>query len=281
MANKSPQIPNIAELMDKIKSGKIFSEIAKEITESQVWTSTFRHGYADTPRNRVLQIASNVWLHLHPVKMHRHALRIKFTWCMGGVTFFLFLVETVTGVLLMFYYRPTLEWAYPDILALRDVASLGILRELHRWGAHAMVITVWLHMYRVFLTGSYKPPREFNWSIGVILLVLTLLLSFTGYLLPWDQLSIWAITVGSNMGRATPFLGSEGPGAQLLTVGGIDMITNASDARFGLLGARFVGEETLNRFYVLHCIAIPLAAALLLAIHFWRIRKDGGISGPL
>ena len=88
---------------------------------------------------------------------------------MGGVTFFLFLVETVTGVLLMFYYRPTLEWAYNDILALRDVYSLGIMREIHRWGAHAMVITVWLHMYRVFLTGSYKPPREFNWVVGVIL----------------------------------------------------------------------------------------------------------------
>ena len=107
----------------------------------------------------------------------------------------------------MFYYRPTLEWAYNDILALRDVYSLGILREIHRWGAHAMVITVWLHMYRVFLTGSYKPPREFNWVVGVILLLLTLLLSFTGYLLPWDQLAIWAITVGSNMARATPVPG--------------------------------------------------------------------------
>jgi quinol-cytochrome oxidoreductase complex cytochrome b subunit len=160
------------------------------------------------------------------------------------------------------------------------------LRELHRWGAHAMVITVWLHMYRVFLTGSYKPPREFNWVIGVILLLLTLLLSFTGYLLPWDQLAIWAITVGSNMARATPFLGHEGPGQQLLNenlfhVGGVDLITNASDARFALLGARFVQEETLNRFYILHCIAIPLGVALLLAIHFWRVRKDGGISSPL
>jgi quinol-cytochrome oxidoreductase complex cytochrome b subunit len=144
-----------------------------------------------------------------------------------------------------------------------------------------MVITTWLHMYRVFLTGSYKPPREFNWVVGVILLLLTLLLSFTGYLLPWDQLAIWAITVGSNMARATPFLGYEGPGQQFLTIGGIDMITDGSDARFGLLGARFVGEETLNRFYVLHCIAIPLAVGLLLAIHFWRVRKDGGISGPL
>ena len=132
------------------------------VKSSYVWKSMFRHEYQDTYRNRVLQVSSNVFLHLHPTKIRRHALRLRFTWCMGGVTFFLFLVETITGVLLMFYYRPTLEWAYNDILALRDVTSLGILRELHRWGAHAMVITVWLHMYRVFLTGSYKPPREFN-----------------------------------------------------------------------------------------------------------------------
>jgi quinol-cytochrome oxidoreductase complex cytochrome b subunit len=144
-----------------------------------------------------------------------------------------------------------------------------------------MVIAVWLHMYRVFLTGSYKKPREFNWCVGVVLLVLTLLLSFTGYLLPWDQLSIWAITVGSNMARAVPIVGHEGPAQQVLSVGGIDMITSASDSRFVLLGARVVGEETLNRFYVLHCVAIPLVAAFLMAVHFWRVRKDGGISGPL
>jgi quinol-cytochrome oxidoreductase complex cytochrome b subunit len=200
---------------------------------------------------------------------------------MGGTTFFLFLVETVTGVLLMFYYRPTLEHAYNDILALRDVTTLGILRELHRWGAHAMVITVWLHMYRVFLTGSYKPPREFNWVVGVILLVLTLLLSFTGYLLPWDQLAIWAITVGSNMARATPFVGIEGPGSKLLELNDVKLITPYSDAKFALLGGRAVGEMTLNRFYVLHCVAIPLAVGLLIMIHFWRVRKDGGISGPM
>ena len=144
-----------------------------------------------------------------------------------------------------------------------------------------MVISVFLHMARVFYTGAYKPPREFNWIIGVLLLFLTGALSFTGYLLPWDQLAVWAITVGSNMARATPVLGHEGPLQQLLSVGGVDMITNASDARFALLGAREVGEETLNRFYILHCIAIPLGVALLLAIHFWRVRKDGGISGPL
>jgi quinol-cytochrome oxidoreductase complex cytochrome b subunit len=117
--------------------------------------------------------------------------------------------------------------------------------------------------------------------VGVMLLVLTLLLSFTGYLLPWDQLAIWAITVGSNMARATPLVGHEGPGAAWLTVDGIDLITSASDARFGLLGERTVGEVALNRFYVLHCVAIPLVAGLLMAIHFWRVRKDGGISGPL
>ncbi len=249
----------------------------ERIRNSQVWKSIFRHPPPVDRRNRVLVVLTNLILHLHPVAIQKHAVRPSYTWCMGGITFFLFLVETITGVLLMFYYRPTLEWAYHDMLALRDVVSYGVLRELHRWGAHAMVIAVWLHMYRVFLTGSYKKPREFNWCVGVVLLVLTLLLSFTGYLLPWDQLSIWAITVGSNMARAVPIVGHEGPAQQVLSVGGIDMITSASDSRFVLLGARVVGEETLNRFYVLHCVAIPLVAAFLMAVHFWRVRKDGGI----
>jgi len=255
--------------------------LGERIRNSQLWKSIFRHPAPTDRRNRILVMLTNLILHLHPVSMPKHAVRLSYTWCMGGITFFLFLVETITGVLLMFYYRPTLEWAYNDMLALRDVVSFGVLRELHRWGAHAMVIAVWLHMYRVFLTGSYKPPREFNWVVGVVLLVLTLLLSFTGYLLPWDQLSMWAITVGSNMARAVPLVGHEGPGQQILSIGGIDMITSASDSRFALLGAKVVGEETLNRFYVLHCVAIPLAGAFLMALHFWRVRKDGGVSGPL
>ena len=254
--------------------------LREKIRDSQVWKSIFRHPAPLDRRNRVLVILSNLVLHVHPVSMQKHALRFGFTWGMGLITFYLFVVEVITGVLLMFYYRPTLQWAYNDMLALRDVVSLGVLRELHRWAAHAMVITVMLHMYRVFLTGSYKPPREFNWVIGVVLLVLTLLLSFTGYLLPWDQLSIWAVTVGSNMARAVPLVGHEGPGQQILSAGGVDMITSGSDSRFALLGARVVGEETLNRFYVLHCVAIPLVAAFLIGVHFWRVRKDGGISGP-
>jgi len=144
-----------------------------------------------------------------------------------------------------------------------------------------MVIMVMVHMFRVFMTGSYKPPREFNWCIGVILLVLTFLLSFTGYLLPWDQLAIWAITVGSNMAKATPVMGAGGPFSDFLQIGGVPLIHPGDDARFMLIGAKELGGTTLLRFYVLHCVAIPLGAAVLMAVHFWRIRKDGGVSGAL
>jgi quinol-cytochrome oxidoreductase complex cytochrome b subunit len=259
----------------------MFERLKDSIIKSQVWTSFFRHGVPSTNRNRVLVMMSNVILHLHPVKVRKSGVKLEFTWCMGGISFFLFLVETVTGVFLMFYYRPTIEFAYADIVDLREQVPLGMTRELHRWGAHAMVISVWLHMFRVFMTGSYKPPREFNWNVGVILLVLTLLLSFTGYLLPWDQLAMWAITVGTNMARATPFLGHEGPGAAALKLGDIGLVHAGDDIRFALLGGRFVGAGALLRFYVLHCIAFPLVAALLMTVHFWRVRKDGGISGPL
>ena len=133
------------------------------LRDSQLWKSIFRHPAPTDRQGRVRVMVGNFLLHLHPTSIKQHALRPSFTWCMGGITFLLFLVETLTGVLLMFYYRPTIEWAYHDMLDLRDVVSFGIVREIHRWGAHAMVITVMLHMYRVFLTGSYKPPREFNW----------------------------------------------------------------------------------------------------------------------
>ena len=262
MAANKPKIPSLADIMDKVKSGEIFDEIKKSITDSQIWTSTFRHGYADTPRNRVLQIVSNVWLHLHPVKIHRHALRIKFTWCMGGITFLLFLSTVVTGVILMFYYRPVGEYAYFDMKYLQYDVPFGMLmRNMHRWAAHLMVLTVFLHMARVFYHGAYKPPREFNWVIGVMLLQLTLLLSFTGYLLPWDQLALWAVTVGTNMMGFTPVFGEQ--------------------VRFVLLGGVEIGTDTLLRWYVLHVLMLPFVIVIFMAIHFWRVRKDGGISGPL
>src|SRR6266853_302416 len=159
-------------------------------------------------------------------------------------------------------------------LVEHDVPFGKLLRNMHRWAAHLMVITTWLHMFRVVLTGSYKRPREFNWCVGVVLLVLTLLLSFTGYLLPDDQLGFWAVTVGTNMARATPLLGNEGPfGAQL-------GLTPYNDVRFALLGGSIVDANALLRAYIWHCLAIPIIVSLLLALHFWRVRKDGGISGP-
>src|SRR5205807_2168844 len=145
---------------------------------------------------------------------------------------------------------------------LQFVVSSGLfLRNLHRWSAHAMVFLVFAHMFKVFYRGAYRPPREFNWVIGVVLLLITLFLSFTGYLLPWDQLAFWAITVGTNMVGSAPGFGDQ--------------------VRFMLIGGYEVGENALIRFYVLHVIGLPLLLAVFMAVHFWRIRKDGGIAGPL
>ena len=251
-------------------------KIKKEIIDSQLWRSVFRGGiWKDTPRDRAAHIIGNVWLHLHPVKVRPRALEWAFSWGMGGISFALYLLLTLTGVALMFYYRPTIGLAYRDIKDLEFAVTLGMfLRNAHRWAAQAMVVAVIAHMVRVFLTGAYKKPREFNWGIGVLLLTLTLFLSFTGYLLPWDQLAIWAVTVGTNMAGATPLLGNEGPLGSL-----IGMKIN-NDVRFTLLGGTMVGENTLLRFYVLHCVAVPLIVGILLILHFWRIRKDSFSAAP-
>src|SRR5213083_611433 len=248
----------------------------KDPQQTQLWKSIFRvsHERSD-PRNRSLAILSNVFLHLHPAKINRDAVRYPYTWGMGGITFYLFIVLTFTGVLLMFYYHPTKVQAFRDILYLEHDVPFGkLLRNMHRWAAHLMVIAVWLHMFRVFLTGSYKSPREFNWCVGVLLLVLALLLSFTGYLLPDDQLGFWAVTVGTNMARATPLLGHAGPFGHQLGM------TPFNDVRFGLLGGSIVDSNALLRAYIWHCVAIPIIASAFMVVHFWRVRKDGGISGP-
>ncbi len=216
-------------------------DLLKDPTKTQVYTSIFRHKHDDTPRNRALGVLSNVFLHLHPAKINRDAVRYSYTWGMGGITFYLFIVLTFTGVLLMFYYHPSKVQAFRDVLYLEHDVPFGkLLRNMHRWAAHLMVIAVWLHMFRVFLTGSYKKPREFNWNIGVLLLVFTLLLSFTGYLLPDDQLGFWAVTVGTNMARATPGLGHEGPFGKQLGM------TPYNDVRFGLLGGSIVDANALG-----------------------------------
>jgi quinol-cytochrome oxidoreductase complex cytochrome b subunit len=232
------------------------------IFSNRLWRSIFRSGYPNTPRNQMLAVATNVFLHLHPTRIHRTHVKITHTFCLGGLSFFLFLGLTISGVLLMFYYVPSVERAFEDIRALETDVRFGqLMRNMHRWMAHGMVLTVLMHMMRVFYTGAYKPPREFNWVVGVVLLVLTLLLSFTGYLLPWDQLALWAITVGTEMVGSAPILGEPN--------------------RFVLVGGFQVGQAALIRFYTLHVIALPLLAAVFMSVHFWRIRRDGGLARPL
>ncbi|MGZ8481182.1 MAG: selenite/tellurite reduction operon b-type cytochrome ExtP [Candidatus Limnocylindria bacterium] len=241
---------------------ELLGSVVRGIKESSVWRSLFRQPYPTTSRTRALAVMNNVFLHLHPVRVKRHAVRYTYTFCLGGISFFLFLALTVTGLFLMFFYVPSVSRAYQDIQAIEASVAFGtFVRNMHRWAAHLMVLTVFLHMMRVFYHGAYKPPREFNWVIGVLLLFFTLALSFTGYLLPWDQIAFWAITVGSQMATYVPLISSE--------------------FEFILLGGIQVGQNTLLRFYVLHVIALPLVAALLMIVHFWRIRKDGGISGPV
>ncbi len=147
-------------------------------------------------------------------------MKVTYTWCMGGISFFLFLLLTITGVFLMFFYVPDTNLAYQNINTLSSaIVSFGhLVRNMHRWAAHLMIVSVTCHMIRVFYHGAYKPPREFNWVIGVLLFIVTLFLSFTGYLLPWDQIAIWAITVGTNLAPYTPILGDavlQGPAWQL------------------------------------------------------------------
>ena len=260
-------------LTERVKKDVI--EPLKEPQKTSLYKSIFRVKHDDSERSRALGVLSNVFLHLHPAKINRDAVRYSYTWGMGGITFYLFIVLTLTGVLLMYYYHPSKGQAYRDIVYLMSDVPFGkLLRNMHRWAAHLMIIAVWLHMFRVFLTGSYKRPREFNWCVGVILLVLTLLLSFTGYLLPDDQLGFWAVTVGTGMAKATPLLGNEGPfGPQM-------GMTPYNDVRFALLGGSIVDANALLRAYIWHCIAIPLIASVFMGVHFWRVRKDGGISGP-
>ena len=283
LKNQNSEKKGVTALLEDVREEvKVLKEKAaedvkalKDPEKTQLYKSIFRVKHDDKPRSRALGILSNVFLHLHPSKINRDAVAYNFTWGMGGITFYLFIVLTFTGALLMFYYHPSKIQAFRDILYLEHDVPFGkLLRNMHRWAAHLMIITVWLHMFRVFLTGSYKKPREFNWSVGVILMLLTMLLSFTGYLLPDDQLGFWAVTVGTNMARATPMLGSEGPFGPLLGM------TPYNDVRFALLGGSIVDSNALLRSYIWHCIAIPLIAGIFMAVHFWRVRKDGGISGP-
>jgi quinol-cytochrome oxidoreductase complex cytochrome b subunit len=241
-----------------------------------VYKSIYRTtAFPKTERERSEAFFNSFLLHIQPAKIEKHALRFTYTFGLGLMSLYLFLILTVTGILLMFFYVPATDQAYQRMLDLRSSVSFGgIMRGMHFWSANAMIGVVFFHMCRVFYTGAYKPPREINWVVGVILFVLTLVMGFTGYLLPWDQLAFWAITVGANIAGKADYIST--------LLAGIGL----PDMHFGLftknllLGGDTVGQEALIRFYVLHVALLPCILFALIVWHFWLIRKTGGISSP-
>jgi quinol-cytochrome oxidoreductase complex cytochrome b subunit len=239
----------------------MLTRLWKAFQSTRVGRSIFRVGLPASNLERAQAAISSFLLHVQPAKVNRRVLKFRTTLGLGLISLYLFVILTATGVLLMFYYVPATDYAYQNMKDLEFVVTAGqVLRNMHRWAAHLMVLFVVLHMCRVFYTGAYKRPREFNWVLGVMLFLLTLALSFTGYLLPWDQLAYWAITVGTSIAGYAPVVGQK--------------------LKFMFLGGHVVGESALIRFYVLHVIVLPLAAVMLIAVHLWRVRKDGGLARP-
>lgn len=230
-------------------------DVIDRVRVTRVGRSIWRTPRKVTPRDRAAGHWSSFLLHIYPVKVRKAELGFKYSWYLGVISTVLFGSLVVSGIWLMFFFVPSPGSAYTNIQTLQTEVAFGqYLRNVHRWSAHLMVLAVAMHMAKVFYRGAYKAPREFNWVIGVLLLVMTLLLSFTGYLLPWDQLAYWAVTVGTEMAAYVPFVGEK---VQSL-----------------LLGGSSVGEATLLRFYVLHVAVLPVAMLLLLTVHLWRWRKD-------
>jgi quinol-cytochrome oxidoreductase complex cytochrome b subunit len=223
----------------------------KRITES-----ILRHPLMpNTDRDRLKTVMDNFILHIHPPKVSKPALKLSYTFGLGGLLILLTMVLVVTGVMLMFVYTPSPEEAYESLVALQTEIFFGnLIRNLHHWSANLMVVVAVLHLLRVFYTHGFAQPREFNWVMGIALLLLVIAANFTGYLLPWDQLAYWAITVGTSLLSYIPLIG--------------DSLTRL------LLGGPEVGAATLTNFYGLHVAMIPLAIFVIVSIHIWRVRKD-------
>lgn len=213
-------------------------------------------------RSNLLLVTNNIILHLHPRVVPAKALRFTYTWGLGGISAVLFLLLLFSGLLLMFRYDARVDYAYISIQQIESQVAFGsLVRAIHHWSANLLVIAAFLHLLRVFFTGGYKGGRTANWLIGVALFVLVLAANFTGYLLPWDQLAYWAITVSTTLLTYIP-----GIGIQLRNL---------------LLGAPMVGQNALSNFYAIHVVFIPILMVSMIAYHFWKVRKNGGISQPL
>lgn len=250
-------------------------ELGKNLRElpKNAWRSLFRIGLPKTDKDGLRAINSSVVLHVHSSRVHPHTLKWWYSLGLGIISLHLFIILIVTGVVLMIYYVPTMDEAYVRMQDLMTSVHLGrVMRNLHRWGGHAMVVVVFLHMMRVFYTGAYKPPREANWVAGLGLLALTLALAFTGYLLPMDQLGYWAAVIGANIAGS--------PKEVTDALGVTDSLDVGGFTRRVLLGGRDIGDDALIRFYVLHCVILPLVTVGAVAFHLFRIRRDGGLSRP-
>ncbi len=210
---------------------------------------------------RTRQVFRNLILHLHPEKVKRATLKFNHTFGLGGMIAFLFVIQVFTGILLRFYYHPSPAKAYDSILHIQNQVVFGqFVRNIHHWGGILIVIFAFLHLLRVFYTGAYHIPRRSNWIIGVALLILLIFSNFTGYLLPWDQVSYWAITVSTNILGYVPGIGKW---LEELMRGGTRL-----------------GQETMINFYNFHTSILPLTIIILMAFHFWKIRKSGGVVVP-
>jgi quinol-cytochrome oxidoreductase complex cytochrome b subunit len=273
---EEPELSPIAKLNRAIyrQAPEVFDSI--RLLPYNGYKSIYRTtAFPKTERERSEAFFNSFLLHIQPAKIEKHALRFTYTFGLGLLASYLFLLLTVTGILLMFFYVPATDQAYFRMLDLRGSVSFGgIMRGMHFWSANAMIGVVFFHMCRVFYTGAYKPPRELNWVVGVILFVLTLVMGFTGYLLPWDQLAFWAITVGANIAGKADFISTQ------LTLLGLPDLHFGLVTKNMLLGGDVVGQEALLRFYVLHVALLPVILFSLIVWHFWLIRKTGGISSP-
>ena len=212
-------------------------------------------------RGRIRMVVDSLVLHIHPTKVDVSAMKWTYTWGLGGLSALLMMTLGATGIVLLNNYTPSAPQAYLDILEINSNVWFGeLIRNLHHWSANLLIVVAVLHLIRVFVTGAYRPPRELNWLIGIVMLLLVLGANFTGYLLPWDQLAYWAITVGTSIVSYVPLVGQWL--SQLI------------------LGGPEVGGNTLLNFYSMHISFIPLAIFGLMSYHFWRIRKDGGLTTP-
>lgn len=218
-------------------------------------------GMPSDDRGRMRMVVDSLILHLHPTKVAVTSMNWTYSWGLGGLAGMLMAILALTGIVLQNNYTPAAPQAYLDILEINSNVWFGeLIRNLHHWSANLLIVVAVLHLIRVFVTGAYRPPREVNWLIGVAMLLLTLGANFTGYLLPWDQLAFWAITVGTSIISYVPIIG--GWMSQLI------------------LGGPEVGANTLLNFYAMHISLIPLSIFGLMSYHFWRVRKDGGLTLP-